>query len=256
MSTTRIIVERFIDGQGLRVVLHNPKGNVLDVAMMGEINGLLDDVKEHRDLKLVCFTGAGDHFSYGASVHEHLEDQAPAMLRAFHGIFRRLTDLGVVSSSTVRGFCLGGAMELAAFCNRVVAHPSATFGQPEIRLGVIPPVAALVLPFRVGQRHADDIVLSGRSFGAAEAREIGLVDEIADDPARALEQWALREIAPKSASSLRYALRASRWHLNQVLRNELDAIERCYLQELMKTHDASEGLRAFIEKRTPRWQNC
>jgi cyclohexa-1,5-dienecarbonyl-CoA hydratase len=161
----------------------------------------------------------------------------------------------VPTAAAVRGRCLGGGMELAAFCNWVVAQPGAVFGQPEIQLAVFPPVASLILPLRLGQAAADDINLTGRNIEAAEAKAIGLVDRIADDPVADVVAWAGREIAPKSASSLRCAVRASRWRFNQLLRAELPAVERYYLDELMATQDANEGLAAFLEKRKPSWQH-
>lgn len=255
MELTKLKTERILGGQGLRVVLNDPKGNVLDAAMMGQLNELLDSLTGDRDLKLICFEGAGDHFSFGASVAEHVREQAPAMLRGFHGIFRRLIDLSIPCAAAVRGRCLGGGMELATFCHRVVAHPKAVLGQPEIQLGVLPPVASLVLPRRVGQAHADDIVLTGRNIDSASALSMGLVDEIADDPSRAIEAWAETHLAPRSASSLRWAVKASRWEMHAAVRRELEAVEKLYLEGLMATHDANEGLAAFLGKRPAVWEN-
>jgi len=255
VTRDRIRTEEFLQGQGLWIVLNSPKANILDRAMMSEIGALLDQLMENRRLKLVGFVGEGAHFSFGASVEEHLAESVAGMLELFHGMFRRLVKLSVCTAAAVRGQCLGGGLELAAFCNRVVSHPEAKLGQPEIQLAVLPPVASLILPLRVGQAHADEINLTGRSMTAARAREIGLVDEVAEDPRRAIEQWAEDELAPKSASSLRFAVRASRWRFNQVLNNELGAIEQLYLQDLMATHDANEGLAAFLQKRRPAWHD-
>jgi len=255
MSETKIRTEEVLGGAGLRVVLDAPKANVLDSAMMGSIHRVLDEAKGRSGLKLLWFSGAGDHFSFGASVPEHVRDRAPAMLKAFHGLFFKLADLAVVTAATVRGRCLGGGMELATFCHRVVAHPSAVLGQPEIQLAVLPPVASLILPSRIGQARADDLVLTGRSVAAAEALAMGLIDEVAEDPDAALTAWAERELVPKSAAALRYAVRAARWRFNQTLRTELPAVEKAYLEELMATHDANEGLAAFLEKRPPRFTN-
>jgi len=120
---------------------------------------------------------------------------------------------------------------------------------------VLPPVASLVLPFRVGQARADDLVLTGRTVPAPEALAMGLVDEVADDPEGALVAWAERELPPKSAAALRHAVRAARWRFHQTLRAGLPALEQAYLEELMATHDANEGLAAFLEKRTPSYTN-
>jgi len=251
----KILTERILLGQGLRVVLNDPKGNVLDATMMGQVNALLDGLAEDRELKLLCFEGAGDHFSFGASVAEHVREQAPAMLEVFHGMFRRLIKLAVPCAAAVRGRCLGGGMELAAFCHRIAARPNAVLGQPEIQLGVLPPVASLILPYRVGQAHSDDIVLTGGNIDAVKALEIGLVDELAEDPSKAIEAWAETHLLPKSASSLRWAVKASRWNFHQNLTRELEALETMYLEGLMGTHDANEGLAAFLGKRAPVWEN-
>ena len=255
MAYAKIRLEPFLDGQAMRLVLNAPSGNVLDGAMMAEINDALDGLKREAGLKLLCFTGEGKHFSFGASVEEHVGEKARGMLKAFHGLFGRLVDLSVPTAAAVKGRCLGGGMELAAFCNRVVAHPSAVFAQPEIQLAVFPPVASLILPFRVGQSRADELNLTGRNVEAAEAKAMGLADELAEFPLVAIEEWARKELVPKSASSLRMAVRASRWAMNKALREELPRVEALYLDELMKTHDATEGLQAFLQKRPPAWRN-
>ena len=252
---SKIRAEEFLDGQALRVVLDAPKANVLDGVMMGEINALLDDCKERPGLKLIYFMGEGKHFSFGASVPDHVKEKAPAMLAAFHGMFLRMAALAIPTAAAVSGQCLGGGMELATFCNRVVAHPGAALGQPEIQLAVLPPVASIVLPLRAGQGVADDIILTGRSVTGEEAHAMGLVDELAEDPAAAVEAWAEAQLAKKSAAALRFAVRAARWHFNANLTRELKQMEKLYLEELMETHDANEGLGAFLEKRKPQWSN-
>jgi len=255
VNATKIRLERFLDGDAARIVLCAPPGNVLDHQMMREVSEALDALARDAKLKLVCFTGEGKHFSFGASVEEHVGERAAGMLRGFHGMFEKLVALGVPTAAVVRGRCLGGGMELAAFCNWVFAHPGAVFAQPEIQLGVFAPVASLVLPQKIGQSRADDVNLTGRNIEAGEAKAMGLVDHLADDPAVALEEWARRELAPKSAAALRFANRAARWRWNQLVRDELPALERFYLDELMGSHDANEGLAAFLEKRKAVWEH-
>jgi cyclohexa-1,5-dienecarbonyl-CoA hydratase len=255
VTQNKIRTQEFLNGQGLWVVLNAPKANILDRAMMSEINALLDQLMENKRLKLLGFVGEGTHFSFGASVEEHLAERAAGMLEVFHGMFRRLIKLSVFTAAAVRGQCLGGGLELAAFCNRVVAHPEAKLGQPEIQLAVLPPIASLILPLRIGQSHADEINLTGRVIEGTEARERGLVDALAEDPMKAIEQWAEGALVPKSASTLRWALRASRLRFNHVINNDLETIEKLYLKDLMATHDANEGLAAFLEKRKPDWHD-
>ena len=142
----KIRTEDFLDGKALKVVLNAPKANVLDGQMMAEILDLLKVVKKRNELRLLCFVGEGKHFCFGASVPDHVREKAPAMLEAFHSMFLRLIELGIPTAAAVRGQCLGGGMELATFCNRVVAQPGAALGQPEIQLAVLPPIASLILP--------------------------------------------------------------------------------------------------------------
>jgi cyclohexa-1,5-dienecarbonyl-CoA hydratase len=178
------------------------------------------------------------------------------MLRGFHRLFHLLLEANVVTLAAVRGQCLGGGLELAGFCNRLFAAPDARLGQPEIVLGVFAPVASVALVERVGRSHAEDLCLSGRSLTAQEAHRIGLVDEIADDPDAAALAYAREHLLPRSASSLRLALRATRVGYAERFRHALAEVERLYLEELMSTADATEGLQAFLEKRSPSWSDA
>jgi cyclohexa-1,5-dienecarbonyl-CoA hydratase len=244
------------DGQVLSIVLSSPPGNVLDARMMGEITSCLDSHTDNKAIKAIVFQGEGKHFCFGASVEEHKKDLAPHMISGFHGLFKKLLACQTPTIALVRGQCLGGGMELAAFCNFVLAEPSAKFGQPEIQLAVLPPVAAAILPGIVGQLRADDLILTGRSIDAATAHAWGLVHSVAENGAETLETLLSKHILPKSASSLRFANRAvrSRWY--EDLAEQLDAMERLYVDELMESNDANEGIEAFLQKRPASWKNC
>jgi cyclohexa-1,5-dienecarbonyl-CoA hydratase len=175
------------------------------------------------------------------------------MLNRLHALFKRLGALSIPTVAVVRGACLGGGLELAGWCSWLFASPEATFGQPEIRLGVFPPIASLLLPWRIGGGRALDLCVSGRVIDVTEARACGLVHEVADDPAKAAAQLIAELLLPRSASSLRFAERAARLDLYRALDDLLPDLERLYLEELMRTHDANEGIAAFLEKRLPRW---
>lgn len=245
------------DGAFWRVTFGAAKGNVLDGAMMAALDRVFLEARGAAELKAVCLEGHGGHFSFGASVQEHLPAQVEPMLAALRQLLLNILDCHVFVLAAVRGQCLGGGLELASVCHRIVADAGARFGQPEIALGVFPPVASIVLPIRIGRAHAEDLCLTGRTISAAEAREMGLVDEIsAGDPADAAIGWAQRHLTAHSASSLRLAVKAIRRNLAIDLRSELPALERLYLDELMTTHDAKEGLTAFLEKRTAKWRNA
>jgi len=238
-----------------RVSLATPEANILDMQKTELLSSIFGRAREARDLKVIVIEGQGPNFSFGASVEEHLPEQVEPMIRGFHRLFHQLLDAGVMTLAVVRGQCLGGGLELVSFCNRVFAAPEAQLGQPEIVLGVFPPVASVALAERVGRSRAEDLCLSGRTIAADEAARIGLVDEIADDPAQAALDYARQHLLPRSASSLRLALRAVRAGFAARFRSELAEVERLYLQDLMSTADAVEGLQAFLEKREPCWSN-
>jgi len=254
-TTTKIRCETLRDGALWRLTLDAPKGNVLDAVMVRELDGAVRRAAADRRVKAILLCSAGAHFSFGASVEEHLPAKVATMLSGFHGFFRRLDACGLPVLVAVRGACLGGGLELAAFCHRVFAHPGATLGQPEIKLGVLAPMASAILAERVGRGHADDLLLSGRSVGADEALAMGLVDALADDPEAAALAWAEEHLLPHSASSLRLATRASRLAFTFRFEGLLRQLEDLYLEELMDTRDAVEGLTAFLEKRAPVWSD-
>ena len=241
-------------GAVLHIVLDAPTANILDATMLAGIDAALD-AHAGPGLKTVAFEGAGAHFSFGASVAEHTRAAAPAMLAQFHGLFRRLMKLAIPTCAIVRGQCLGGGMELATFCSWVFAAPGARFGQPEIRLAVFPPMASLVLPWRAGGGAALDLCVSGRSVDAATALRMGLCTEVGDDPGGLWESFFAANVATTSAAALRFAERAARGGLHEAMESRLGALERMYLNELMATHDANEGIAAFMERRPARFED-
>jgi len=245
------------EGMLLWVQLDSPPGNVLDGEMTASIRRVVEAASGLPALRLLAFTGAGANFSFGASVEEHLPDRVGGMLEAFHGLFRDLMECDVPVLALVRGQCLGGGLELAAFCDRVVVEDGAQLGQPEIRLGVFAPVASLLLPWRCGARSSE-LLLTGRSMDAASAVACGLADELVEpgQGENAVEGWLSEKLAKLSASSLRFARRASRWQMHRMLRQGMEELEQLYLDELMSTQDATEGIRSFVEKRKPVWRHA
>ncbi len=255
MSNGPVTVERLDAGAIWQVTLGGSKGNIIDAALMDALGEVFRDAAANPHVKAICLAGQGSHFSFGASVPEHMPDQVAGMLQRFHALLVTMVDTAVPVLAAVRGQCLGGGLEVVTIANRIVAAPDARLGQPEIMLGVFAPYASVLLPWRIGRGPAEDLCLSGRSVTAEEAHRFGLVDEIAADPVAAALAWARTHLLPKSASSVRYAVRAVRADVRAKLAIELPAIERLYLDELMRTSDAQEGLRAFIEKRSAVWQN-
>lgn len=241
------------DGRHLRLALAGGRGNILDRRTMA---ALAEAVAAHADdprLKAVTLTHEGPSFSYGASIPEHLPGEVAAMLHAMHALCRALAATDVFLQAAVRGYCLGGGLELALCCDRIIAAPDATLGQPEIDLGVLAPVASVLLPLRVGEARALQMLTTGRRVDAAAAQALGLVDEVAADPDAAALAFAEAHLHPKSGAALRHAIRAARIPRRRALAGDLDAVERLYLADLMQTHDAVEGVQAFIDKREPRF---
>ena len=177
----KIKVEYTHNNSVARVILDDGKGNVLDSIMMGELAEILNLFKEKNDLKLITFEGAGKHFSFGASVEEHTKENAPKMLREFHQLFYTITDLAIPTLAKISGQCLGGGLELALVCNFLFADKSANLGQPEILLGVIPPPASVILPLKIGNAKAEELIITGKAISAEEGKAMGLINEVYED---------------------------------------------------------------------------
>lgn len=249
-------LEQLDDGAFWHVALATPKANIIDAAKIAELHSLFERARAERDLKGILIEGEGAHFSFGASIEEHAPERCAGMLAGLHAMTRAMLAADVACIAAVRGQCLGGGLELVALCHRVFASPDSRLGQPEIVLGVFAPVASIALPERVGRAVAEDLLLSGRTMQADEALATGLVDALADDPRAAALAWMRSHLLPKSASSLRFAVRAARAEFIERYGTRIDALERLYLEGLMRTRDAAEGLRAFTERRAPQWSNA
>ena len=243
------------DGALLRIRLNRPKANILDADMISALDRELDRLAGLSDLHAILLDAEGPHFSFGASVEEHLPQQCADMLRGFHELLLKMLSTPVPILVAVRGQCLGGGLELACAGTLIFAAPEATLGQPEIVLGLIAPAASCLLPLRLGLGHAEDLLLSGRSVDAGEALRMGLVHSLGDDPENLALNYFREHLQRKSASSLRVALQASRKGMIGEIKSKLAAVEELYLNKLMKTRDAIEGLNAFLEKRPPKWED-
>jgi cyclohexa-1,5-dienecarbonyl-CoA hydratase len=246
------------DGARLRLLLDRPKANIVSLEMIGALRRVLADLPGRPALRLLTIEGAGDHFSYGASVEEHAPPLIDRVLSELHGLVRDLLAAPVPTLAVVRGRCLGGGLELVLACDLVFAAEEAVLGVPEIQLGVFPPAAAALLPARIGASRATVAVLQGETFPARWWEAAGLVARVA--PGAALEaevdRWFEQYAAPRSAVALGFAARAARQALRQVAEPALAELERLYLEQLMRTHDAAEGIAAFVAKRAPRWRHA
>jgi cyclohexa-1,5-dienecarbonyl-CoA hydratase len=241
------------DGRLLRLRLNRPKANLIDAAMIAALDRAFAAHGNAPLLSAVLIDAEGPHFSFGASVEEHRPAQCAEMLAALHRLVLAMVESPVPVLIAVQGQCLGGALEVALAGHFIFVAPDASLGQPEMKLGVFAPAASCLLPEVVGPMRALDLLLSGRSIGGTEAAAIGLAKEVAPDPVAAALRYFEEHLKPKSASSLRHAVKAARGDYCARVRAKLAAVERSYLDELMQTHDAVEGIEAFIAKRAVQW---
>jgi cyclohexa-1,5-dienecarbonyl-CoA hydratase len=246
-----------VEDRVARVTLDRPPLHILDIALMEELEGALGRV-ERESNAVVCVLGStGDKaFSSGVDIKDHTAERVKAMLDGFHDVIRKVRSLECVTVAGVRGMALGGGFELALACDMIVAEEGSTFGVPEIWLGCFPPVAAAMLPRHLSPQKAYEIVLSGEPITAAEAGAMGLVNAVA--PRGHLEETLERFISlftEKSGSALRIAKRALRVAEERAFGPALQETERLYLEELMKTRDAREGIEAYLAKREPKWED-
>lgn len=244
-------------GEGLALLtLDRPPLNVLTAPALREVRAALEVAASTESWKLLVITGAGRAFCAGVDVADHTADRIGVTLPLFHDVIRRLRAIEMPVVAAVNGAALGGGCELALACDLVWARADAKIGQPEIQLGVFPPVAAALLPRRIGWARAAELVLTGRALPAAEAREWGLVSEVwpADAFAQAVED-AVARLTALSRPALRLAKRALRAGLELDFDAALEHAEDLYLSELMRCADPHEGLAAFLEKRRPAWKD-
>ncbi len=244
-----------LDGALLRLRLARPKANLVDAAMIAALDGALLAHRGRAGLRGVLLDAEGPNFSFGASVEEHLPAQCAQMLASLHALIVNMLEFPAPILVAVRGQCLGGGLEVALAGSLIFAAPEAQFGQPEMKLGVFAPAASVLLPYRVNQPFAEDLLFSGRSIGADEARAAGLVHTVFDDPETAALSYFNQHLAGKSAAALACAVAAARGELLRAVRQRLADVERLYLDRLMATRDANEGLTAFLAKRKPNWEH-
>jgi cyclohexa-1,5-dienecarbonyl-CoA hydratase len=243
------------DGSLLRLRLARPKANLIDAAMIAALAAAFATYRENAGLIAALVDHEGPHFSFGASVEEHLPGACEQMLGSLHALLGAMLEWPRPILMAARGQCLGGGLEFALAGNLLFAAPDAQFGQPETKLGVFAPAASVLLPLRISQARAEDLLYSGRPIDAPTALAWGLANEVADDPAAAAAAYFDKHLAAKSAASLAHAVRAAREPFAELARARLEDVEALYLDKLMATRDAKEGLAAFLEKRAPKWEH-
>ena len=236
--------------------IRHPKGNIITADLVAALRSALDSIAENPHLKLISIEGAGADFSFGASIPEHAPGQIERVLPEMHALIYELLEAPAPTAAIVRGRCFGGGFELALACDFIFAARGASFALPEVALGVFPPAASALLPLRAGHARGTQAILTGAAVPAAGWEGAGLVEILSEDGARlteAVEDWCAAHLAPKSAAALRHAAMAARMGLLAQVRDVLPKLERLYLDELMRTQDAVEGIDAFLASRTPLW---
>ena len=240
------------------VVINRPPLNILDLDTIRELNSSLAAAFQGEGVRLVEIRGAGEKaFSAGVDVRDHLPDRAPEMLREFHSLIRAVLYAPCPVLAVVQGHCLGGGMELAISCDFIVASDDARFGQPEVKVGAFPPVAAVLLPRLIPEKKALEMILTGEPIAAEHAERLGLVNRVVSSAELENEVEGFSGLLlAQSAQVTMLARKAARLARHGgALESALRESERIYLEQLLSTEDASEGLRAFLEKRPPVWTN-
>lgn len=237
-----------------RITLSDPPLNILDLQMMEELLAALKDVESKHSVLVI--DAEGDRvFSAGASVQDHMPENVKHMLHVFHECCRRIHRIGMVTVAYVDAPALGGGCELALSCDFVLASDRARFGQPEIQLGVYPPVGVHQMGRQISPRVGLEILMTGDPIDAQRAYELGMINAVfpAEEFRQRCDAW-LERIHRHSSSSLWFLKRAFRLATSDDFEKRLAQTERFYLDDLMNTQDAAEGLRAFLEKRKPEWK--
>jgi cyclohexa-1,5-dienecarbonyl-CoA hydratase len=245
-----------VEGPMARITLDRPEHNLLNEAMLREIALGIEWLEEHAEVKLVVLDSACKVFSGGIDLGEYTAQRVFQMLDAFHAAFTAMMEVAKPVVVIVNGPAIGGGAELAAFGDLVVATPKACFAQPEITIGVFPPLASTILPFLVGPKLALELVLTGEPISAERARELGLVNRLV--PEAQLEKTVnelIAQITAQSGAVLTMAKKAILGGMGLSLRDGLRHSMNIFLNELYRLEDSREGLRALAERRKPQWKN-
>ena len=238
------------------IIFDRPPLNVLNIEMMREINQAIEELSQTTDIKILVFSGAGKAFSAGVDVGEHTKDKVNEMIEVFHEIFNKLQNLDMPTIALVNGAALGGGCEVATFCDIVLASDRAKFGQPEIKVGVLPPIAAIMFPRMMDRKKAFELILTGDTISASEAHGLGLVNQVyTSEEFEAKTQEFITKFTNLSAAVLKVTKKSLGETMGLQYQEAIKTVENLYLNELMNTEDANEGLTAFLEKRQPVWKN-
>ena len=237
------------------ITLKNPPLNVIDISMMSDLSAALAEVETQAEISILVLRGDGEAFSAGVDIAAHTPDKVNEMLEKFHAVVRAMVATSKVTIAAVHGKCLGGGAELAMMCDIVITSDEAQWGFPEITLGCFPPVAAAGLSSLIGQKRASDLILTGAPMLGSEAASIGLATRsVVKDQLDAALDATLEHLKKSSSAVLAIAKKAIYAWDSMRFDKGLAATEKIYLDELMKTEDAQEGVQSFLAKRKPEWK--
>lgn len=253
-SPPTVLIKR--RGRSARLVINRPPLNIMDIATLTALRNAFDELDHDAEVRLIEFSGAGEKaFSAGTDIRDHTPERTPEMLREFHALIRAVLNARCTTVAVVKGHCLGGGMELALVCDLILASNTARFAQPEIKLGAFPPVAAVLLPRLIPEKRALEMILTGEAITAEEAHRLGLVNRVvADEDLEDEVQKFSTALLAQSPAALPLARKSTRLGSRAAIESALRESERVYLEGLLRTEDAREGVQAFLEKRPPRWR--
>jgi len=245
-----------LDAGVARMTLSRPDHNLLNEAMLRELAEGIDYAGQRDDIKIILLESACKVFCGGIEVGEYTSQRVFQMLDAFHAAFASMVDVAKPVICVVNGPAIGGGAELAAFGDLVIATPKARFAQPEITIGMFPPLASTILPYLVGPKVALELVLTGEPVTAERALDLGLVNRLV--PEAQLETTVkdlLARMTGHSGAVLTMAKKAILGGMGLSLRDGLKHSMNIFLNELYRLEDSQEGLHALVEKRKPNWKN-
>ncbi|MFH0766009.1 MAG: enoyl-CoA hydratase/isomerase family protein [Calditrichota bacterium] len=240
----------------LDISLNNPPVNILTGEVMKELTNALQEAEKDESLRIVVLKSEGKAWSAGADVSEHLPDKYEEMLYVFGELCETVRKFPLPTIAAVDGMCLGGGCELACMCDFIIASERSKFGQPEVKVGVLPPVACAIFPRKYGLKTTLDIVLTGETFSATEAYRMGLITKLTslEDFGAACEAFA-GNLTNHSAAVMKWVKKSAWKGAKHRPKEALKKIDEIYREKLMQTHDAVEGIKAFLEKRKPEWKD-
>lgn len=245
------------EGRLLTVTWERPPLNVLNLALLRELDRIFEACAADGAIDVVVLRGAGTRaFSAGVDIKDHTKEKVPEMLEVVHGVMRKLMTLPQVTVAAVRGACLGGGCEVASVCDFIIASEPSVFATPEILVGCYPPVALARFSALIGYHRAAEMILTGRRFTAQEAQAMGLINRVCVDDAFDQGLASLTgDLLGKSGAVLRLTLKGLRELSLRDFDASLKRSEQIYCDELLRTADVEEGVQAFLQKRSPQWRH-